>query len=45
MDIHLKWNGSSGDGKECYVVAAGNDGWKDLRITLSTDDCDAKYAR
>lgn len=43
--ITLRWDGKSGDGKCLFVVAEENDGWKDLRITIDTDNCDGKYAK
>jgi hypothetical protein len=45
MKITLKWAGDSGDGKRAFVVANENDGWKDLRIEVDTDDCDRKHAK
>ena len=45
MNLTLKWEGKSGDGKRAYVVAEQNDGWCDLRIEVDTDDCDSKAAR
>lgn len=45
MKITLKWDGYSGDGKCAFVVAKENDGFKDLRIELDTDDCDLKHAK
>jgi hypothetical protein len=45
MKLTLKWNGDSGDGKRSFVVAEENDGWKDLRIEVDTDDCDSEYAK
>lgn len=45
IKITLKWDGESGDGKRAYVVAKENDGWKDLRIEVDTDDCNKKYAK
>jgi hypothetical protein len=44
MQITLKWEGKSSDGKRAFVIAEQNDGWKDLRIEVDTDDCDSKYA-
>jgi len=35
----------SGDGKRMFFVADNNDGWQDLRLELSTDDCDKNYAK
>lgn len=45
MKVTLKWDGASGDGKRAFVVAKENDGWKDLRIEVDTDDCDGEHAR
>lgn len=45
MKITLKWCGKSGDGKRAFVTAEENDGWKDLRIEVDTDDCDGEHAR
>ena len=45
MKITLEWGGESGDGKIAFVVAKENDGWKDLRIEVDTDDCDGEYAK
>ena len=45
MKITLKWDGDSGDGKRAFVVAKENDGWKDLRLELDTDDCDGEHAK
>lgn len=44
MNITLKWDGNSGDGKRAFVVAQENDGWQDLRIEVDTDDCDRQHA-
>ena len=45
MKITLKWEGETGDGKRVFVVAAENDGWRDLRIEVDTDDCDSEHAK
>lgn len=45
MNLTLRWHGKAGDGKAAFVVADQNDGWKDLRIELDTDDCDSDFAR
>ena len=45
MDLKLKWEGNTGDGKRAFVVAASNDGWRDLRIEVDTDDCDSEFAK
>lgn len=45
MKITLKWGEESGDGKCAYVYAEENDGFKDLRIEVDTDDCDGEYAK
>lgn len=45
MNLTLKWEGESGDGKRAFVVADQNDGWRDLRIEVDTDDCDSDAAR
>jgi hypothetical protein len=45
VKITLKWDGVAGDGKRAFVVAEENDGWKDLRIEVDTDDCDGDHAR
>jgi len=45
MNVTLKWDGKSGDGKRAFVVAEQNDGWQDLRIEVDTDDCDSKHAK
>lgn len=45
MNLTLRWKGKTGDGKAAFVVADQNDGWKDLRIELDTDDCDSDFAR
>lgn len=44
MKLTLRLEGYSGDGKRAYVVAEENDGWKDLRIEVDTDDVDSEYA-
>jgi len=44
VDLKLKWEGKSGDGKSASVVAVQNDGWRDLRITVDTDDVDSDFA-
>lgn len=41
----LSIDGSSGDGKRLYMSADTNDGWKDLRIEIDTDDCDDEHAK
>lgn len=43
--VTLQWDGGTGDGKRAFVVAKENDGWKDLRIEVDTDDCDRKHAK
>lgn len=45
--VTLEWNKclNSGDGKRSFVVAKENDGWKDLRIEVDTDDCDGEHAK
>ena len=45
LKITLKWDGETGDGKRAFVVAEENDGYKDLRIEVDTDDCDGKHAK
>ena len=40
--ITLEWDGDNG--KERFIVAKENDGWRDLRLTLDVDDCDSEYA-
>ena len=45
MNITLKWDSNSGDGKRAFVVAEQNDGWQDLRIEVDTDDCDRAHAK
>ncbi len=45
MQVTLKWDGDSGDGKRAFVVAKENDGWRDLRIEIDTDDCDPDHAK
>lgn len=45
MNLTLSWAGKSGDGKRAFVEAEQNDGWRDLRIEVDTDDCDGEYAR
>lgn len=45
MKLTLKWDGATGDGKRAFVVAEENDGWKDLRIEVDTDDCDGEHAK
>lgn len=45
MRLTLKWAGESRDGKRAFVVAEENDGWKDLRIEVDTDDCDGNHAK
>ena len=45
MDLTLKWQGKTGDGKLAFVVAEQNDGWRDLRIEVDTDDCDSDFAK
>ena len=45
MKITLKWDGEAGDGKRAFVVAEENDGFRDLRIEVDTDDCDSKHAK
>jgi len=45
MDLKLKWDGNTGDGKRAFVVAESNDGWQDLRIEVDTDDCDSEFAK
>lgn len=43
--LTLRWDGDTGDGKAAFVVADQNDGWKDLRIEVDTDDCDREHAK
>jgi len=45
MKLTLKWDGETGDGKRAFVIAEENDGWKDLRIEIDTDDCDGENAK
>lgn len=45
IKLTLKWDGDSGDHKRAFVVAEENDGWKDLRIEVDTDDCDSQHAK
>ena len=45
MKLTLKWVGGTGDGKEAFVVAEQNDGWRDLRISVDTSYCDAEFAK
>lgn len=45
MKITLKWDGDSADHKRAFVIAEENDGWKDLRIEVDTDDCDGEHAK
>jgi len=45
MRVTLKWDSCSGDGKRAFVVADQNDGWRDLRIEIDTDDCDGDHAK
>lgn len=45
MNLTLKWDGDTGDGKRAFVVAEQNDGWNDLRIEVDTDDCNSEFAR
>lgn len=40
----LKDDGNTGDHKAAFVVADNNDGWKDVRIEIDTDDCDSNHA-
>lgn len=43
MNLTLRLVGT-GDGKSAIVLADQNDGWKDVRIELDTDDCDREFA-
>lgn len=45
MKITLEWDGETGDGKRAFIVAKENNGWKDIRLELDTDDCDSRYAK
>ena len=45
VNLTLKWDGESGDGKGLFVVSEQNDGWRDLRIEVDADDCDSDAAR
>ncbi len=45
MKLTLKWDGVTGDGKRAFIIAEENDGWKDLRIEVDTDDCDSEHAK
>jgi hypothetical protein len=45
MNLTLRWDGKTGDGKAAFVVADQNDGWQDVRIELDTDDVDSEFAR
>jgi hypothetical protein len=45
MNITLKWDGKTGDGKSAFIVAEQNDGWRDVRLELDTDDVDSDFAR
>lgn len=41
----LKDDGNTGDGKRTFVIDDRNDGWKDIRIEIDTDDCDSAHAK
>lgn len=45
LNLTLRWDGETGDGKAAFVVADQNDGWNDLRIELETDDVNSDFAR
>jgi hypothetical protein len=45
IKLTLEWTGKTGDGKRAFVGAKENDGWKDLRIEVDTDDCDGEHAK
>jgi hypothetical protein len=37
-------DGDTGDRKRTFLVADKNDGFRDVRIEIDTDDCDRNYA-
>jgi len=37
-------NDRTSDGKRAFMGLSGNDGWKDLRLEVDTDDCDSDAA-
>lgn len=37
--------GDAGDHKRTFVVSDKNEGFKDVRIEIDTDDCDSKHAQ
>lgn len=41
----LKDDGDTGDYKRTFIVSDKNDGWRDVRIEIDTDDCDSDHAK